>query len=190
MARATVRLSEDAPKAPTSYYGFTKLEIERFLAWYDRLRSMRYATLRYFNAAGYDPSETILGLEKNPANLIPVIMECAFGIRPELTIFGKDYPTQDGTCIRDYIHVSDLATAHVKALEYIDREDKSVALNLGTGMGLSVKEIYDQAVLVHGKPIPMQYGERRAGDPAQLVASSSKAQELLHWHPNTAPLIP
>ncbi|NIZ46874.1 UDP-glucose 4-epimerase GalE [Entomospira nematocerorum] len=176
-------IGEEALKAPSNYYGFTKLEIERFLAWYDRLKDIKSISLRYFNAAGYDPSGTIKGLERNPANLIPVIMEAAFGIRSELVIFGNDYPTTDGTCIRDYIHVSDLAEAHVKALDYLVLHNQSMSLNLGTGRGLSVQEIYDEAVHVHGSVIPMRYGERRDGDPSQLIAASSKAQSVLGWTP-------
>jgi UDP-glucose 4-epimerase len=176
-------ITEDAPTLPTNYYGFTKLEIERFLGWYDRIRGIKSAALRYFNAAGYHPSGKIAGLEKNPANLIPVIMESAFELRPALTIFGNDYPTPDGTCVRDYIHVADLADAHVLALEYIDKHQQSIALNLGTGQGLSVKEIYDQAVIAHQKPITMHYGERRLGDPARLVAASDYAKQLLGWQP-------
>ncbi|NIZ40631.1 UDP-glucose 4-epimerase GalE [Entomospira entomophila] len=176
-------IEENASKNPSSFYGFTKLEIERFLAWYDRLKNIKSASLRYFNAAGYDPDGVIQGLERNPANLIPVIMEAAFGIRSELVIFGNDYPTDDGTCIRDYIHVSDLAEAHVKSLEYLALHKESIALNLGTGKGLSVQEVYDEAMRVHGSNISMRYGERRAGDPAQLIAASNKAQDLLHWIP-------
>lgn len=180
---ASELIDENHVKNPSNYYGFTKLEIERFLKWYDRLRGIHSASLRYFNAAGYDCSGKVKGLEQTSTNLIPVIMECAFGLRSELVIFGKDYPTPDGTCIRDYIHVSDLAVAHIKALEYIVQEKKSTELNLGTGYGLSVREIYEEAVAVHKKNISMRYGERRDGDPSSLVASPEKAQRVLGWKP-------
>ena len=112
-------IDEDHPKEPENFYGFTKLEIERILDWYDRLKGMRYAAIRYFNAAGYDVRGRIKGLELNPENLLPIVMEAAAGIRPKLSIFGDDYPTRDGSCIRDYVHVSDLAEAHVTAFEYL-----------------------------------------------------------------------
>jgi UDP-glucose 4-epimerase len=177
----TLLINEDAPKNPASYYGFTKLEIERFLGWYDQLKGLKSASLRYFNAAGYDPDLRVKGLERNPANLIPLIMESAFGMRPELTIFGNDYPTPDGTCVRDYIHVNDLARAHLLALEHIVKNNISLQLNLGTGKGLSVQEVYEGACRVHGQTIPMRVVGRRAGDAAQLVADPHRAQQLLGW---------
>jgi len=125
-------IDEKHPTEPENYYGFTKLEIERMLAWYDRLKGLRYAALRYFNAAGYDPEGRIRGLEKNPANLLPVVMEVAAGMRPELMVFGDDYPTPDGTGVRDYVHVSDLARGHVAALDWIGRNHRSLVVNLGS----------------------------------------------------------
>ena len=119
-------INEDHPKNPENYYGFTKLEIERFMDWYDQLKGLKFAALRYFNAAGYDPDGFPCGLEQNPANLLPVIMEVASGMRQKLQVFGTDYDTRDGTCIRDYVHVSDLAIAHVKALEYISTKITSL----------------------------------------------------------------
>lgn len=175
-------IDEAHPTEPANYYGFTKLEIERNLTWYERLRGLRYASLRYFNAAGYDPQGRVKGLEKNPANLIPVIMEAAAGIRREVLIFGDDYDTRDGTGVRDYIHVTDLAEAHVAALEYIMKTGESLLVNLGSESGLSVLEILETARRITGKPIPSQVVERRAGDPARLVASSQKAAALLKWH--------
>jgi UDP-glucose 4-epimerase len=136
-------IDEKHPTDPENYYGFTKLEIERFLGWYDRIRGIRYASLRYFNAAGYDVKGRIAGLEQNPANLIPVIMEAACGMRGEVRIFGNDYDTPDGTGVRDYVHVSDLAAGHAAALDYIGKADKSVTVNLGSESGLSVLEIID-----------------------------------------------
>lgn len=178
---AYIPIDEKHPTSPENYYGFTKLEIERILDWYDRLKGLRYAALRYFNAAGYDSKGRIKGLERNPANLIPIIMETACGIRKELEVFGDDYDTRDGTCIRDYVHVSDLARGHVAALKWIDENDKSLVVNLGSETGFSVLEILDMARQVTGRPIPSRISARRPGDPAALVASSSLAHEVLGW---------
>ena len=174
-------IDENHPQNPENYYGFTKLEIERFMGWYDKIRGLKFAALRYFNAAGYDPEGVLYGLEKNPANLLPVMMEVAAGIRPKLKVFGNDYPTRDGTCIRDYIHVTDLARAHVMALEYISSRNESLALNLGTGNGITVTEMLAATRRITGKDIPADYVERRAGDPAQLTAKSDLAFEKLGW---------
>jgi len=174
-------MDERHPTEPENYYGFTKLEIERILAWYDRLKGLRYAALRYFNAAGYDPSGRVRGLERNPANLIPRVMEVAAGLKPKLMVYGADYPTPDGTCIRDYVHVGDLARGHLAALEWISRNDKSLVVNLGSESGLSVLEILEAARRVTGKPIPSENVERRPGDPAKVCASSGLARELLGW---------
>lgn len=174
-------IDELHPQNPENYYGFTKLEIERILAWYDRLKGLKFAALRYFNAAGYDPAGVIHGLEKNPANLIPVIMEVAAGMRPKIDVFGTDYPTPDGTGVRDYIHVSDLAEAHLAALEYVAREGQSITVNLGSESGLSVLELIEAARRITGKAIPVNIVGRRPGDPAKLVASSAAAKRLLGW---------
>jgi UDP-glucose 4-epimerase len=174
-------VDEKHPARPENYYGFTKLEIERFLGWYEKLRGIRFAGLRYFNAAGYDARGRIAGLEQNPANLIPVIMEAACGIREEVGIFGNDYDTPDGTGVRDYIHVSDLARGHAAALDYISREDRSLVVNLGSENGLSVLEILETARRISGRPIPARVLPRRPGDPAKLTASSGQARELLRW---------
>ena len=176
-------IDEDHPKNPENYYGFTKLEIERFMAWYDKLRGMRFAALRYFNAAGYDPDGEIRGLEQNPANLLPRVMEVAAGMKDGMKVFGTDYDTRDGTCIRDYVHVTDLARAHVMALDYIAKNDKSITVNLGTEKGTTVKEIIDAARKITGKEIPSEDVERRPGDPACLYATSKRAKELLGWEP-------
>jgi len=176
-------IDEEHPKEPENFYGFTKLEIERLLAWYDRLKGMKYAAIRYFNAAGYDVAGRIRGLERNPENLLPVVMEVAAGLRPQLSIFGDDYPTRDGSCIRDYVHVSDLAAAHVRAFEYIRAHEESLSVNLGSEHGISVLEMVDRARRITGKPIPAVITGRRAGDPSELVASSKKARELLGWQP-------
>ncbi|MDR1430344.1 MAG: UDP-glucose 4-epimerase GalE, partial [Spirochaetaceae bacterium] len=178
---AYLPIDENHPANPENYYGFTKLEIEKFLGWYDRLKGIRYASLRYFNAAGYDVKGRITGLEQNPANLIPVIMETACGMRNELTIFGGDYDTPDGTCIRDYIHVNDLAAGHALALDYIAKHGKSLTVNLGSETGSSVMEVLETARRVTGKPIPSRMAGRRSGDPARLTASAKLARELLGW---------
>lgn len=174
-------IDENHPQNPENYYGFTKLEIERLMGWYDKIRGLKFAALRYFNAAGYDPEGVLYGLEKNPANLLPVMMEVAAGIREKLKVFGNDYPTRDGTCIRDYIHVTDLARAHVMALEYISSKNESLTLNLGTGNGITVTEMLAATRRITGKEIPADYVERRAGDPAQLTAKSDLAFEKLGW---------
>jgi UDP-glucose 4-epimerase len=176
-----VPVDEKHPLAPISYYGFTKLEIERFLAWYDQLVGIRSASLRYFNAAGYDPSGRITGLELNPGNLLPIIMEVAAGIRDQLEIFGNDYDTPDGTCIRDYVHVTDLAAAHVSALEWIDGHDESLTVNLGSETGFSVLEMLETARKVTQRPIPARVADRRPGDPAKLVASAAFGRDTLDF---------
>ena len=174
-------MDEKHPTSPENYYGFTKLEIERILCWYDKLKSLRFAALRYFNAAGYDPAGRISGLEKNPANLIPVIMEVAAGMRPSMKVFGSDYATKDGSGVRDYVHVSDLARGHVAALDWIVRNEKSLVVNLGSGEGLSVFELIEVARRVTGKSIKAEVVGRRPGDPASNYASSALAGELLGW---------
>ena len=176
-------IDEHHPAKPENFYGFTKLEIERLLGWYEKLRGIRYASLRYFNAAGYDIQGRIKGLEQNPANLLPVIMEAACGKREGLQIFGNDYDTPDGTCIRDYIHVSDLAKGHSAALDYICDKGKSLTVNLGSETGISVMEVVETARQITGKPIPAAITERRPGDPAKLTASAALARELLGWKP-------
>ncbi len=176
-------IDEEHPKNPENYYGFTKLEIERFMAWYDQLKGMRFAALRYFNAAGYDPEGEIRGLEQKPQNLLPRVMEVAAGMQSGMKVFGTDYDTRDGTCIRDYVHVTDLARAHVMALDYITKNDKSLTVNLGTEKGTTVKEIIDASRRITGKEIPAEDVERRPGDPACLYATSKKAKELLGWEP-------
>jgi len=174
-------VDEKHPTVPENFYGFTKLEIEHLLEWYDKLKNIRFASLRYFNAAGYDVKGRIKGLEQNPANLIPVIMETACGIRKEMQVFGNDYETKDGTCIRDYIHVSDLATGHVSALNYLIKNDKSITVNLGSGQGYSVTEMIETARKITKQKIPAKVTERRSGDPAKLTASCALANELLGW---------
>ncbi len=174
-------VDENHPTNPENYYGFTKLEIERFMAWYSQLKELNYAALRYFNAAGYDPDGVLFGLEKNPSNLLPVIMETACGIRKGMKVFGSDWDTRDGTCIRDYIHVTDLARAHAMALDYISSKNESITLNLGTGNGITVTEMLESAKRITGKDINAEYVGRRAGDPAVVTATSDKAKIILGW---------
>lgn len=176
-------IDENHPKNPENYYGFTKLKIEEFMAWYEKLKGLHFASLRYFNAAGYDPEGVLYGLERNPANLLPVMMEVACGKREKISIFGNDYDTRDGTCIRDYIHVTDLASAHVLALEYIASKKESLTLNLGTGNGITVTEMLEATRRITGKEIKAEYVGRRAGDPAQLTATSALAKKVLGWEP-------
>ena len=174
-------IDENHPKNPENYYGFTKLDIESYMDWYDKLKGLKFASLRYFNAAGYDPDGVLTGLERNPANLLPVIMEVASGMRAELSIFGDDYDTRDGTCIRDYVHVKDLAIAHVKAIDYIVKNNESLKVNLGSEVGITVTEMLEAARKITGKPIPTKYVARREGDPACLVATSALARKTLNW---------
>jgi UDP-glucose 4-epimerase len=177
-----IPVDEAHPTDPANFYGFTKLEIERILHWYESLKGLRFAALRYFNAAGYDVNGVVRGLERNPANLLPVIMETAVGKRDILQIFGDDYDTRDGTGIRDYIHVTDLAEAHVLALDYIKDKKRSLTVNLGSEEGISVLEMLETAKTISGKDIPSKIVGRREGDPALLIASSQKAGKLLGWH--------
>lgn len=176
-----VPVDEKHPVQPENYYGFTKLEIENFLHWYDRLKGLKFAALRYFNAAGYDVHGRIHGLERKPENLLPIVMETAAGIRPKMSIFGDDYDTPDGTCIRDYVHVNDLADAHVKALEYIADKNCSLTVNLGSETGISVKEMIQKAREITGKTITAVIAPRRQGDAAKMVASSKVAGKILGW---------
>ena len=176
-------IDENTPLNPINYYGFTKLEIEKFMQWYDQLKNIKFVALRYFNAVGYDADGDIRGKEINSQNLLPIIMEVLSGKRSELKIFGNDYPTPDGTCIRDYIHVSDLASAHVLALEKLAQGMASQLLNLGTGKGTSVKEMVKAVEKVCGRKVPVVYAPRRAGDPAVLIAAADKARALLGWKP-------
>ena len=176
-------IDESHPKDPENYYGFTKLKIEEIMAWYDKIKNLKFAALRYFNAAGYDVDGFPSGLEQNPANLLPVIMGTACGMREKMKVFGTDYDTRDGTCIRDYVHVNDLADAHVKALNYIVKNNESLTVNLGSETGVTVKEMLEEARKITGKEIPADFVERRPGDPACLYATSAFAREKLNWTP-------
>jgi UDP-glucose 4-epimerase len=174
-------IDEDHPKAPENFYGYSKLVIENTLDWYDRLNGLKSASLRYFNAAGYDPRGRITEPEKKPQNLLPVVMEAAAGIRKGMTINGNDYDTPDGTCVRDYVHVTDLADAHVLAMDYLMNRRNSIKVNLGSESGISVADMVKQAVRVTGVDFPVTVGPRRPGDPARLVASSAHARKILGW---------
>jgi UDP-glucose 4-epimerase len=174
-------MDEKHPTNPANYYGYTKLAIEGFLDWYGRLKGIRYAALRYFNAAGYDVEGELAGLEQNPANLIPVIMEAAMGWRKKIQIFGDNYDTRDGTCIRDYIHVSDLARAHTMALAKLMGGTNKLLVNLGTGDGITVMEMVKKASEISGVKIPYEIVGRREGDPPIVVASAGLAKTLLGW---------
>tara|TARA_B000000565_G_scaffold250912_1_gene223966 strand:- start:270 stop:1256 length:987 start_codon:yes stop_codon:yes gene_type:complete len=176
-------LDENHPTEPANFYGQTKLQIEMLLSWFSRLRNMRYAGLRYFNAAGYDPDGEVRGLEKEPNNLLPLVLETLLGWRENLEVYGTDYDTEDGSCIRDYIHVSDLADAHLRALSFLEEQDEDLVLNLGTSKGISVLEILDAAKKVSGMDLPVILSDRRPGDPAVVLASAEKAERLLEWSP-------
>lgn len=168
---------------PTNPYGATKLAIENMLKWCDRAYGIRYAALRYFNAAGSD-TEAGIGEDHEPeSHLIPLVMKTALGQRDHIGIFGEDYPTPDGTCVRDYIHVKDLAEAHLLALEYLERGGSSDVFNLGNGTGYSVREIIDTARRVTSKEIKAVAEPRRGGDPSVLIASNKKAAQVLGWKP-------
>src|SRR5262245_37545331 len=177
-----VPMTEETPQRPINPYGQTKLAVERALADFAAAYGMGYAALRYFNAAGAAPDGTI-GEDHHPeTHLIPLVLQTALGQRPHIEVFGNDYATPDGTCIRDYIHVDDLADAHLRALERIE-PGKGLCLNLGTGRGHSNREVIDTAKRVTGKPIAVKDGPRRAGDPPQLVAAADKARAALGWSP-------
>jgi UDP-glucose 4-epimerase len=177
-----VPITEDEPQRPINPYGFAKLVVEQALADYAAAYGLGYAALRYFNAAGASPTGD-LGEDHTPeTHLIPIVLEVALGKRPHITIFGEDYPTPDGTCIRDYIHVDDLGVAHLLALEKLE-PGIGLRLNLGTGRGHSVREVIEACRRVTGHLIPTQSGPRRAGDPPELVADSRLAQRTLGWQP-------
>jgi UDP-glucose-4-epimerase GalE len=178
---AKVPIEENIPRQPVNPYGVTKLFFEQALEAYDRAYGFRFASLRYFNAAGADESGEIGELHDPETHLIPLALAAAAGLGPELQIFGSDYPTPDGTCVRDYIHVNDLASAHVKALEHLAAGNDSLAVNLGTGTGASVKEVISAVQRMTGKTVPHRFVPRRPGDPPALVANPAKAQSLLSW---------
>lgn len=176
-------VDEEHPCNPTNYYGYTKKAIEDNLIWFSKLKGIKFASLRYFNAAGYDFKGRVKGLENEPQNLLPIVMETLIGKREKMFVFGNDYPTRDGSCIRDYIHVNDLSTAHILAMDYIIKNNQDLIVNLGSENGLSVLEMLNIAEKVTNKKIPYEITSRRPGDAAMLLASSKKAKELLNWNP-------
>lgn len=181
----SVPILESAPNRPTNPYGESKLMCERMLHWFEQIHGVRWAALRYFNAAGATETR---GEDHHPeTHLIPLAIDAAYGRRGALAVFGLDYPTPDGTCIRDYIHVSDLAEAHVLALRYLETHPSGV-FNLGNGSGFSVLEVIETVGQVSGRPVPWDRAARRAGDPPKLVASSERAREVLGWKPAHAEL--
>ena len=181
----SIPIQEDARLAPTNPYGQSKLLVEQMLTWFNRIHGLRYASLRYFNVAGAPegPEGVTCGEAHEPeSHLIPLVLDVALGRRAAIKIFGDDYPTPDGTCIRDYIHVSDLVDAHLLALDALATQDRLI-LNLGNGQGFSVREVIESARRVTGHPIPTEVHPRRPGDPAVLIASSEKAIRELGWKP-------
>ena len=181
-----IPIEENDRKQPTNPYGESKLIMEKMIKWVSRANGIRFVSLRYFNAAGALEDGSI-GEDHHPeTHLIPLILQVPLGKRDHITIFGDDYPTPDGTCIRDYIHVLDLADAHILALKYLRSGGASNVFNLGNGRGFSVKEIIAAAQKVTGQKIKTEMGTRRAGDPAQLIASSDKAKAVLKWKPQFA----
>jgi UDP-glucose 4-epimerase len=183
-----IPIVETDPTVPTNPYGETKLAVEKMLKWSQQAYGLNYVVLRYFNVAGAH-MDGKLGEDHQPeTHLIPIILQVALGSREKIMMFGDDYHTADGTCIRDYIHVTDLANAHILAIEKLRKENKSATYNLGNGNGFSVKEVIETARKVTGHPIPAEVAPRRAGDPAILIASSEKAMAELGWKPKYADL--
>ena len=179
----SVPIVEDAPKAPINPYGQSKWTAEQMIADFGAAHGLRSAALRYFNAAGADPDGEIGECHDPESHLIPLAMQAVTGDGPPLTLYGDDYPTPDGTCIRDYIHVTDLADAHVRALEWLDGISGAHAFNLGTGHGASVRQMLAAIERVAGKPVPHSIGPRRMGDPAELVSDPAKGNRELGWAP-------
>ena len=183
-----IPIPEDHKQAPINPYGHSKLMIEQMLSDFDTAHNLKSVSLRYFNAAGADPDGDT-GEDHDPeTHLIPLVLDAAIGKRPSITIFGDDYDTPDGTCIRDYIHVTDLADAHVKALKYLKQGGETTKFNLGNGTGFSVKEVIETAQNVTGKEIPVVMGVRRPGDPPRLVGDAERIRKALNWSPEYADL--
>ena len=176
-------MDEAHPTEPINFYGYTKLGIENLLSWFSKLRGLSFCSLRYFNAAGYDVDGELNGLEQEPNNLLPIVLETITGKREKVEVFGADYDTRDGSCIRDYVHVTDLADAHLCALDYLNDEKKDLVVNLGTSKGLSVLEILEMAREVCSTEFEYTIGPRRTGDPAVVLAKAELAAKLLGWRP-------
>ena len=180
---AQLPIAEDTPQSPINPYGFTKLAAERMLADFDRAYGIRWTALRYFNAAGADPDGELHERHDPETHAIPLAIQAALGMGPAFSVFGTDYATPDGTAIRDYVHVSDLAQAHARAIDYLAAGGASTALNLGTGIGTSVFEMIDAVAAATGRPVPLVHGPRRAGDPPILYAVAERAKTVLGWVP-------
>lgn len=180
---AALPISEASELRPENPYGESKRMVEQMLKWYDVCHGLRSVSLRYFNVAGAAEDASIGEDPARALNLVPVVMKAALGHIPTVDVYGTDYPTPDGTAIRDYIHVVDLANAHIKALEYLQHHDRSAIFNLGTGQGISVQEVINMARDVSGVDIPVNYADRRPGDPAAIWADSTAAQTQLDWRP-------
>ncbi|MBV8757657.1 MAG: UDP-glucose 4-epimerase GalE [Deltaproteobacteria bacterium] len=178
-----VPIPETARTQPINPYGASKLALEHALDAYGVAHGLRWAALRYFNAAGAHSDGSLREGHEPETHLLPLVIDAALGRRPPLTVFGTDYPTADGTCIRDYVHVEDLASAHLAALDALDAGKPVAATNLGSASGFSVREVLDTAARVLGKPVPHTFGARRPGDPAVLLASNARAKEVLGWRP-------
>lgn len=184
----SIPILETARTLPTNCYGETKLSMEKMFKWISKAHNLRYVSLRYFNACGAHPNGKI-GEAHNPeTHLIPLVLQVPNGKREYISVFGNDYDTKDGTCVRDYIHVNDLAQAHILAMEYLSKGGKSNIFNLGNGVGFTVKEVIETARKVTNHTIPIREEERRAGDPSVLIASSEKARKVLGWKPQYADL--
>lgn len=184
----SIPILETARTLPTNCYGETKLSMEKMFKWISKAHNLRYVSLRYFNACGAHPNGKI-GEAHNPeTHLIPLVLQVPNGKREYISVFGNDYDTKDGTCVRDYIHVNDLAQAHILAMEYLSKGGESNIFNLGNGVGFTVKEVIEMARKVTNHTIPIREEERRAGDPSLLIASSEKARKVLGWKPQYADL--
>jgi UDP-glucose-4-epimerase GalE len=183
-----VPITESATRAPINPYGASKLALEEALRAYGSAYGLEWGALRYFNTAGAHPDGTLCEGHEPETHLLPLVIDAALGRRPPLTVFGTDYPTRDGTCVRDYVHVCDLADAHLAALDALDRGIAVDATNLGSAEGFTVLEVLREAEKVLGKPVPHTFGPRREGDPAVLLASNQRARELLGWTPHRSTL--
>lgn len=184
----SIPILETARTLPTNCYGETKLSMEKMFKWISKAHNLRYVSLRYFNACGAHPNGKIGEAHNSETHLIPLVLQVPNGKREYISVFGNDYDTKDGTCVRDYIHVNDLAQAHILAMEYLSKGGESNIFNLGNGVGFTVKEVIETARKVTNHTIPIREEERRAGDPSVLIASSEKARKVLGWKPQYADL--